>query len=218
MTKPIFRTMVALSLLLLFCAPARAVQHTGPYVGVSFGGNMLPDSSASDSLGSFNLSFQPALQGSVALGWDLAQDNPLGKGRVELEYARRSHPLDRVEFVEGKVAGEGDLTVDSLLLNCIGIVRSDSRWSPYVLIGIGAARIDASGLKVVSQPLATDTATAFAYQVGGGIEYALSDTLSLDLDYRFFGSTPPKFTEPNGQKFDTVYLSHSINLGVRLGF
>ncbi len=218
MTKPICRTMTALCLTLLFCGPVRAAQHTGPYVGAFLGGNILPDASASDALGSFNLSFNPALQGSLAVGWDLAHDSPLGKGRVELEYARRSNPLDRVEFFEGKTSGDGDLTADSLLLNFIGVVRSGSRWSPYLAIGVGAARIDASDLKVAGQPLATDTATVFAYQVGGGVDYALSDSLSLDLGYRFFGTTPPKFTEPNGQKFTTDYLCHTIIFGLRVGF
>jgi opacity protein-like surface antigen len=218
MLKPIFRIMIALSLALLFCGPVGAAQHTGPYVGAFFGGNIMPDSSASDSVGNFNLSFNPGLQGSVAVGWDLAENNPLGKGRVELEYARRSNSLDRVEFVEGKVTGNGDLKADSLLLNFIGVIRSGSRWSPYILIGVGAARIDASDLKVAGQPLSTDTATTFAYQVGCGIDYALTDSLSLDLGYRFFGTPPPKFTEANGDKFTTDYLSHSIILGLRVGF
>lgn len=218
MIRPIFRTMIAFSLPLLFCGPVRAAQHTGPYVGGFLGGNIVPDSSASDDRGSFNLSFNPALQGSVAVGWDLKSDNPLGTGRIELEYARRSNPLDQVEFVEGKATGDGDLTVDSLLLNFIGVIRNETRWSPYVLIGIGAARIDASDLRATGQPLSTDTATTFAYQLGGGVDYALTDALSLDLGYRFFNTPPPKFTEVNGNKFTADYVSHSIILGLRVGF
>ena len=209
--------MAALSLPLLFCGPARA-EHTGPYVGAYLGGNILADTTASDELGSFNLSFNPALQGSVVFGWDLKPNNPLGEGRVELEYARHSNPLDRVAFVEGKTKGNGDLTVDSLLLNCIAVIRNESRWLPYFLIGIGAARMDASGLQVNGQPLSNDTATVFAYQLGGGVEYALSDSLSLDLGYRFFGTTPPRFAEPNGQRFKSDYYSHGVILGLRLGF
>ena len=106
-----------------------------------------------------------------------------------------------MEFVEGKATGDGDLTVDSLLLNFIGVIRNETRWSPYILIGIGAARIDASGLRVSGQPLSTDTVTEFAYQLGGGVDYALTDSLSLDLGYRFFGTPSPKFTEADGNKF-----------------
>ena len=215
--KTICRIMIALCLPLLCCGPAKA-QHTGPYLGAFLGGNLLADTSSSDAQGSFNLKFKPALQGSVALGWDLAPRHPLGEGRIELEYARRGNPLDEVEFVEGTVNGSGDLTVDSLLLNCIGAIRDNSRWSPYIVIGIGAARIDASELKVSGQPLSTDEATVFAYQAGGGVDYALTDALRLDLGYRFFSSTRPEFTEANGQKFKMDYYSHSVILGLRLGF
>lgn len=216
--KPIFRIMTALFLLLLFCGSAWA-RHTGPYVGAFLGGNILMDAKASDDQGSFNLSYNPGLQGSAVLGWDVGPGNPLGgDGRVELEYTRRSNPLDHAEFVEGKAAGGGDLTVDSLLCNFMAVARTETRWSPYLLIGIGAARMDASGLTVSGTPLSTDTATVFAYQVGGGVDYALTEAVSLDLGYRFFGTTPPRFTEPNWQKFDTQYFSHSVVLGFRLGF
>jgi OOP family OmpA-OmpF porin len=215
--KSIFRITIALFLALLCCGPAWAL-HTGPYVGGFLGGNLLPDEKATDNLGSFNLSFNPALQWSAVVGWDLRPNSPVGEGRVELEYTRRSNPLDSAEFVQGKAPGTGDLKVDSLLLNCIGVIRGESRWAPYLLLGIGAARIDASALKVSGQPLSTDTTTVFAYQLGTGVDYALTDALSLDLGYRFFGTTPPRFTEPGGQRFKTDYFSHSVVLGLRLGF
>jgi len=215
--KPSYRILIALSLPLLLCGPVRA-QHTGPYVGAFLGGSFVPDTKATDDLGSFNLSFNPALQGSAAVGWDLKQGSLLGEGRVELEYSRRSNPLDTVEFVEGKANGGGDLTVDSLLVNCIGVFRNESPWSPYLLIGFGAARIDASGLTVTGQSLSNDSETVFAYQAGSGIDYGLTDSLSLDLGYRFFGATRAKFTESGGHKFDIDYFSHSVVLGVRLGF
>jgi opacity protein-like surface antigen len=217
--KPICRALIALCLTLLCSGPARAQQHLGPYVGAYLGGNLPTDAKATDDLGSFNLSYGPAGQWDLVLGWDLGPDNPLGgEGRVELEYARRSNPLDQAEFVEGKAKGHGELTVDSLLLNFIGALHNGSRWSPNVVIGIGAARMDAAGLKVSGQPLSNDTATVLAYQLGAGVDYALSDALSFDLGYRFFGTTPPKFTETNGHKFDTRYLSQSVVLGLRLGF
>lgn len=215
--KPLFRILIALSLPLIVCGPVWA-EHTGPYAGAFIGGNLVPNATATDNLGNFTLRYNPALQGSFVLGWDLKRNSPLGEGRIELEYSRRSNQLDQVEFVDGRAPGGGNLTADSLLLNCIGIIRSEIRWSPYLLAGIGAARIDASDLRVTGQPLGTDAATVFAYQIGGGVDYALTDSLSLDLGYRFFGTTPPKFSEPNGQRFETDYFSHSVVLGLRVGF
>ncbi len=215
--KPICRIMITLCLPLLFCDPVWA-QHTGPYVGAFLGGNALADAKSSDDQGSFNLKFKPALQGSFVLGWDLAANNPVGEGRLELEYSRRSNPLDQVRFAEGTFKGNGDMTVDSLLLNCIGVFRNRSPWAPYVVIGLGAARMEASGLQVTGHPLSNDKATVFAYQLGTGVDYTLTDYLSFDLGYRFFSSTQPRFTEANGRKFETDYFSHSVILGLRLGF
>ena len=48
--------------------------------------------------------------------------------------------------------------------------------------------------------------------------FALSDHLSLDLGYRFFGSSRPEFKEANGLKFKMDYFSHSAVAGLRWGF
>jgi len=208
---------IALSLPLLLCGPVGA-QHSGPFVGAFIGGNALMTAEGSDDLGNFGLKFKPALLGSAVVGWDFEPGNPLGEGRVELEYTRRSNPLDQVKFVEGSFKGGGNVTADSLLLNFFGVVHDKSRWSPYAGGGIGAARIDASGLKVTGQPMSTGSAVAFAYQLGGGIDIALTDHLNLDLGYRYFSSNRPKFTEVNGHKFEMNYISHNAILGLRVGF
>jgi opacity protein-like surface antigen len=173
---------------------------------------------SSDNLGEFGLKFNPALTGSAVLGWDFGPGNPAGEGRVELEYTRRSNPLDQVKFVQGSFKGGGNVTADSLLLNAFGVFHSDSRWSPYLGVGVGAARIEASDLTVTGQPLGSGSAFVFAYQLGAGVDFALTDYLNLDLGYRFFSSSKPKFTEANGQKFEMDYISHNAVFGLRVGF
>lgn len=211
------QTIIALCVQLLLCAPAMA-QHSGPYVGAFLGGNALMNAKASDNRGDFNLTFNPALLGSAVVGWDFEQGNPAGEGRVELEYSRRSNQLDRVKFVEGSFKGGGNVTADSLLLNFYGVFHDSSRWSPYAGLGVGAARIEASDLKVTGYPMSSGSAVVFAYQLGGGVGFALTDHLNLDLGYRFFSSSKPKFTEVNGDTFEMDYISHSAVLGLRVGF
>lgn len=211
------RIIIALSLPLLLCGPVRA-QHSGPYVGAFIGGNALMTAEGSDDLGSFSLKFKPALQGSTVIGWDLEPENPAGEGRVELEYTRRSNSLDQVKFLEGSFKGGGNVTADSLLLNLFGVMHDKSRWSPYAGVGIGAARFEISGLKVNGQPMGSGSALVFAYQAGAGIDVALTERLNLDLGYRYFSSTKPRFTEVNGHKFEMDYKSHNAILGLRVGF
>jgi opacity protein-like surface antigen len=187
-------------------------------VGAFLGGNALMNSQSSDSQGDFGLKFAPALQGSAVCGWDFETGNPVGEGRIELEYSRRSNPLDQVKFVEGSFKAGGKVTADSLLVNFFGAFHDNSRWSPYVGAGIGAARVEASDLQVTGQPLGNGSAFVLAYQLGAGIEYALTNRLGIDLGYRFFGTTRPRFTEANGSGFGMDYVSHSAVLGLRVGF
>ena len=211
------RILVTLCLTFLFCGPAMA-QHSGPYVGAFIGGNALMDAKASDGLGDFGLTFEKALQGSAILGWDFEPGNPIGEGRIELEYTRRSNPLDHVKFVDGSFLGGGTVTADSLLFNFFGVFHDNSRFSPYAGVGIGAARIQASGLQVAGFPMGSGSDVVFAYQLACGIDVALTNYLNLDLGYRFFSSTRPTFTAVNGNTFDMDYTGHSAVLGLRLGF
>ncbi len=215
--KQICRIIIALCLPLLLCSPAIA-QHAGPYVGAFVGGDVLMDAKSSDTLGDFGFEFDPALLGSAVIGWDLEPGNPVGNGRIELEYTRRNNRLDKVKFVEGSFTGGGNVTTDSLLVNFFGVLHDNGRWSPYAGAGFGAARIEASGLKVAGQPMGSGSNIVFGYQLGAGVDYALTDNLNLDLGYRFFSSIRPRFTEANGHTFTMDYLSHNAVLGLRVGF
>jgi opacity protein-like surface antigen len=173
---------------------------------------------ASDELGSFTLKFNPGLQGGGVVGWDFGPGNPVGEGRIELEYTRRSNRLDQVKFAEGSFNGGGNLTADSLLFNFFGVFHGDRLWAPYVGAGAGGARFVASDLQMTGQPLGKGTSYVFAYQLGAGLDFELTTHLSLDLGYRFFSSIRPKFSESKGVDFSMDYFSHNVILGLRVGF
>jgi opacity protein-like surface antigen len=216
--KQTCRMIIALCLPLLLCGPAWAA-HTGPYAGAFLGGNALMTAMCNDSLGEFDLRFNPGLLGSAVVGWDFEPGNPAGEGRIELEYSHRTNRLDQARFADGVAPAGGNLMADSLLVNFYGVSHGEDRsWSPYVGAGLGAARIEASNLTVTGGPLSSDSALVFAYQFGLGIDYALTERLSLDLGYRFFSSIRPKFSEVNGPPFKMDYLNHSVVLGLRVGF
>jgi len=215
--KRTYQMIIALCLPLLLCGAAMA-QHTGPYVGAFVGGNALLTAKSSDSQGDFSTKFDPGLQGSVVFGLDFEPGNPVGEGRIELEYTRRGNQVDQLKFVQGSIKGSGNVTADSLLLNFFGVFHDNRRWAPYIGVGIGAARIEASDLKVSGNLLGNGSAVVFAYQLGTGLDFSLTDRLNLDLGYRFFGSVRPEFKESDGQKFKMDYLNHSAVLGLRWGF
>ncbi|MDR3581207.1 MAG: outer membrane beta-barrel protein [Oryzomonas sp.] len=216
--KQTCRMILALCLPLLLCGPAWAA-HSGPYAGVFLGGNALMAATSNDSLGEFDLRFTPGLLGSAVVGWDFEPGNAAGEGRIELEYSHRINQLDKARFADGVAPAGGNLTADSLLFNFYGVFHGEDRsWSPYVGAGLGAVRIVTSDLTVTGGPLSNDSALALAYQLGLGIDYALTERLSMDLGYRFFSSTRPKFSEVNGPAFKMDYLNNSVVLGLRVGF
>jgi opacity protein-like surface antigen len=215
--KPIYHALIAICSLLLFSGQVQA-QHSGPYIGALIGGNELVKAKSSDNLGDFALEYKPGISGTAVLGWDFEQGNPVGEGRIELEYSRRSNQIDKAKFVEGDFKGGGNMTADSLLINFIGIVYDKSLWYPYALLGVGAARVVASDLTVTGDALAKGSDSVLAYQLGGGLDFVLTEHLNLDLGYRFFGTARPKFTEANGQSVRMDYHNHSALIGLRVGF
>lgn len=210
-------SIAALALSLLFSTSARA-QHSGPYIGASIGGGALMNAKSSDNLGDFRLSYKPALIEGAMVGWDLEPGNALGEGRLELEYSHRSNELDKADFSTGSVPGGGNMTADSLLFNCIGVFRDDTRWSPYLGLGLGAARLKADNLTVTGSSFSNDSAVVFAYQVMAGFDIELSRHFSLDLGYRYFSTARPTFTEADGRTFTLDYVNHTALLGLRVGF
>lgn len=209
--------LIGAALLLALGTPAMA-QHVGPYVGGYAGGNMIIPASGNDDKGTFNLTLKPAVQFGGVLGWDLPPDNPVGEGRVELEYTRRGNTLDKVGFKSGEVKADGTISMDSLLLNCFYVYHDKTILAPYFGVGLGVARITADNLRVPGAPLGSGKSTVFAYQLGLGVDVALNEKVTLDLGYRFLGTSSPEFVEAGGTKFKTELFNQSVLLGVRLGF
>lgn len=202
---------------LLLLLPAGGAAE-GLYLALDLGMNRVVDAAAEDDQGSFNLHFAPAPLASLAVGRLLPPDSSLGSGRLELEYARRTSPLKRIELADGTFPASGDLTVQSLLLNSCAVQPLEGAATAYFGVGLGAARVAAAGLKVTSQPLSTASATVFAYQLTAGIDYPVSDTLSLDAGYRFFATARPRLREADGSQWRSEYFSHAALIGVRLSF
>jgi len=211
------RMLIFLFFFLMLASPLWA-QNYGPYCGIFVGGQFLAPAKAEDSFGTFNLEYQPAPSGSLVFGWELEPENIAGEGRVELEYTHRSNAFDQAEYLDGKVSGKGDLSADSLLVNTFTVYRTENPLTPYFGAGIGVARVAASDLTVTGQPLSDDDAVVFAYQLGAGVDVALTQSLMLDFGYRFFNTLKVKLKEANGDEFETSYMSHSVMVGLRMAF
>jgi len=123
--------------------------------------------------------------------------------RVESELMYRTNEID---------GATGTASVSSLAVMFNGWKDFDGgAVKPYIGGGIGFSTVFAAVDYVVD-----DSDTVFAYQIGGGVGFPLQQNVTLSLDYRFFGTSAPEFTDMYGDRFETEYNSH--NFGVALRF
>lgn len=206
---------------LFILAPVSATAgRVGPYIAASLGGSYVQEIENDSSDGSFNVKLDLGTAAALAIGYDIADKYPdLGTGRVDIEFGYRRNALDEVEFLEGKSSGGGDLTVMSVMLTTYAEPQDHSDdWTPYVCLGIGAAKITLDNATVAGSPLADDSDWTLAGQLGLGSGYRISDHLTLDLGYRFFVTLPPEFRDADGKKFDSEYHNHLLQAGIRVTF
>lgn len=128
------------------------------------------------------------------------------------------------EFTRAGVDEGGDGDVDSLafMANVYYDIGSGGRWTPYVGAGIGWALIrydvDAFGGPFTDAPFIDDEDGVFAYQLMAGVTLNVRDGMAMVFGYRFFATADPELSDLTGRRFDTEYMSHNIEVGLRFRF
>jgi OOP family OmpA-OmpF porin len=162
-------------------------------------------------------------QGPVVLG-ALGQKYPSGF-RIEGEISYRNNGFDDFKAsgsatfsgvtytgTNVPVPISGDISSLGFMTNVAYDFMKGKKIHPYVLAGIGAAKIS-----VDSADLADDNDFVFAYQVGAGIKYDVSKKVALGISYRLFGTSDPEFTDGETD-FSMEYLNHSVLFGLTYSF
>ena len=126
------------------------------------------------------------------------------------------------------------------MLNLWYDIETGSDWTPYVGAGLGLIRIDQGDLDYdrgalvrtvltlqgappalanqLQVPELSTTDTAFAYQFGAGIGYALSETATLHIGYRLQALNGLEFTGMNQMASvtaETDLRMHFLEIGIR---
>jgi len=107
-----------------------------------------------------------------------------------------------------------DAEIDALTFLANGYLDFDigGPLTPYITGGIGASNIE------ISEPGYTDEDdTVFTYQVGAGVGYAVSETVTLDCRYRYISGQDMEFSE-GGSTAEVEVASHNLTIGLRMGF
>lgn len=132
--------------------------------------------------------------------------------RVEAEVSYRQTDFDNVTIDNtGTFKSGGDLSTLLYMLNVYYDIDYEwNNFSPFLTAGVGLASHSAS-IEDVSGflPSASDDTFGFAYSLGGGLKYRISDSAALTTNYRYIGTTN---FEANG--YDMDYSTHEFRLGL----
>jgi opacity protein-like surface antigen len=201
----------------------------GAYMSVFLGASAPQDTSV--TISEFNpvttkdaqVQFDPALNIGGTAGYDF------GFLRLEGEMSYKNGEISRVSeatFGTRYVNVDGHLGAFAVLVNGFFDLHNDSPVTPYLGGGMGFASLNLSTTRGVDASTGAlndhifreDSDNVFAYQAGAGIAVALNRRLSLDLGYRYFGTSRANFSKDWPNSTDLKLESHNGAVGLRLKF
>lgn len=167
----------------------------------------------------------------AALGYDWGNN-----WRTELEFSYRNNDIDQIDrnagfsgFAPSEISG--DSKSYAVLLNALYDFDLGNAFTPYIGGGFGIASINhsiagasatgAPGTPNLSIAYGNSNDVAVAYQGIAGLAVALAEDLTLDLSYRYFGTSKSEIAGTlNGAPalFDIGYATHNLFAGLRWNF
>ena len=206
------RYLVTAIFALVFITTSAHAADKGMYFSGNLGLSILSDAD-NEQLGVvLESSFDPGFNIGVAIGYDY------GSVRAEAEIAYHRNDVDEVSVLGFGFPGDGEVSAISFMVNGYYDFGSEnSSVVPYLGGGIGIANIDAD-VSILGLQFVDDNATVFAYQFMAGLGFNIGPTTTLTAGYRFFATSDPEFDDVAGFPFDSEYLAHEFNVGVRVAF
>lgn len=161
-----------------------------------------------------------------SIGTTLAGGYDFGLLRLEGEAGFKQSKVSSVSRNgNAQYDSDGNLSVFSTMANCYVDFHNSSRFTPYLVGGVGIAVLDLENIYGtdtvsgnVSKLYHTNNDAVFAYQVGAGLGYAINRHFSVDVGYRYFGTSNASLNNDYPKATGLKYHSHDIVAGVRYAF
>lgn len=194
---------------LLMLGSNSAASAQSVYYGVHGGLNLSHDADATDGVVTEEVAYDLGFAVGGFVGYDL------GSGlRVEGELTYRVNDVDTL----AGVSFGGDVSSLALMANGFYDFDSGSPVVPYVGGGIGVANVSANDINFFGIQAVDDEETVFAYQLGVGVGYEVSPTLTLTADYRYFATDDVELVDVGGFPFEFEYANSTFLIGARATF
>ena len=237
--KPKTYSLAACAALLIYCAPAFAGTHDDVVVATAPAPVVVPVSQANNnyyvSLFAGTNQFADIESGMAGYDSEYSVDTDSGfvvgltfgrrisdTLRVEGELSFASGDADSYSYTEGGdwYDASGDIDATYLLVNVWYDVPTSGPLGYYVGGGLGLAKLDADTRFGGGQYGFGPGETAVAGQIGAGVIYDISDTMAIDVGYRFKATGSVDFDDNDGTGVydDANVQSHSLQVGLTYNF
>ena len=200
-------TIVAALCLMAGAADAFAQTY---YLGVRGGYNYSHESQVqAGGVSGLPATFDPTGAAAVAFGFEWTDG-----WRFEGETSWRRAAFDSIGALP---ANNGDAEIYATLVNVYYGLRKDAIVNPYLGGGVGVARLSVADL-VVGAATVDDFGVGMAWQGIVGVDFTLSQSWVLSLDYRYFAVEETKLVDSLNLPFKIDYQGGTAMLGLRVGF
>ncbi len=183
------------NILIAFAIASTAVAQTEikPYVSLGGGGAFMTadfrDGNDSNQEGG-------VIEGAVGLVFDNHDMGDNLRTELALSFQRNDY-------------NDPDVGTSAIMVNGYWDICTGTALTPYILVGIGRAHVD-----IDFDGNDDDSDNVFAYQLGGGVGYSLTENVILDLKYKYFATEDVVMKDDSKARFGT----HQILFGVRYQF
>lgn len=136
--------------------------------------------------------------------------------RIEAEGGYRKNKLKetRVKNSATVTVGEGKMESMHLLFNLLLDWKLSSSFTPYAGLGLGYCRVDYRNTSL-GYPSVRSASDSAASQIILGLNYELTECLSLFCDLRYFSCIDPKLNDQTGSRVEAEYCNQTISMGLR---
>lgn len=180
---------------------AASAQTNGFYAGAEAGVNFVPSLKFNAISNIWNQQQDPGYAILAQAGYGF------GNVRLEGEVGWRQNGLNKFTDNYGGHSVDGNINALSVMGNVYYDFVNDTKWTPYIGVGLGGVNVAADSIKAAGANVANDDDFVLAYQGIAGVSYAVNEQLSLRGDYRFLR------TEAATWKLDPAFNSGAFSSG-----
>ena len=223
--KKIFNiALCMLAMTLLFSGLAFA-EDGGFYGSIKAGGSFLDATKSASVNGTtptgasskFKTDSGMAFGAAAGYNW-MSSDLPI---RTELEYMY--HSDFKYKYSDSNASLTDKITLHTLMLNGYWDFYNSTSFTPYINGGAGIAWVKEKFSATTVTAPSSNTSTNFAFNVGAGVGWNMTESIILDLAYRYnYYGSGKKVTATSTNKYIKSQVkdigTHDVLLGLRYQF